>query len=195
MKRKNRKSPKERKVQNKKRYRITRPNRSSRKHSRVRRQKVTGRKRGSITDPRVLRALGLIRRERYSASKAARREKIKLKTLVKRGGRALYRSGPGKPWKVRGEDQLSASMTVLTNRGPLTVIVRNSRERKLLGRYDTALRMFRAGEDTAEAALKAFERKIVGGYPLITDPKVLIQLEEAGQLDFDSLYTSFGAAS
>jgi hypothetical protein len=87
------------------------------------------------------------------------------------------------------------SMTVPTSRGPLDVVVRNSRERKLFHRYEFALRMFRADEDGAEATLKAFEGKTVGGHTLITDTQLLIELEEAGQLDFDSLYTSFGARS
>jgi hypothetical protein len=86
-------------------------------------------------------------------------------------------------------------MTVLTERGPVTAVVKDSRERRMLGHYDAALRIFRAGEDGAERALKAFEGKRVGGYTLITDAKLLIQLEEAGQLDFDTLYTSFGARS
>jgi hypothetical protein len=134
-----------------------------------------------------------MRREGVSASQAARREKMKLKTFRQRAGRYLYRSGAGKPWKARTEDQLSFSMTVLTTRGPAEVIVRNSRQRKLLHRYEFALRMFRAGEDGAEAALKEFEGKTVGGHRLITDIKVLIELEEAGQLDFDAFYSSVGA--
>ena len=146
-----------------------------------------------MTDPRVARALGLMRREGVSASAAARREKMKLKTLRQRAGRYLYRSGPGKPWKARSEDQLSFSMTVLTSGGPTEVMVRNSRERKLVHRYEFALRMFRAGEDGAEAALKEFEGKRVGGHKLITDIKILIELEEAGQLDYEAFYTSVGA--
>jgi hypothetical protein len=55
--------------------------------------------------------------------------------------------------------------------------------------------MFRAGEDGAEAALKAFRGKTVGGHKLITNTKLLIQLEEAGQLDFDAFYTSIRARS
>jgi hypothetical protein len=86
-------------------------------------------------------------------------------------------------------------MTVLTEKGPVTAVVSNSRERRLLGQYDAAVRKFRADEDGAERALKAFEGKTVGGYTLITDTRLLIQLEEAGQLDFDTLYTSFGVGS
>jgi hypothetical protein len=136
-----------------------------------------------------------MRRRKISLSKAARQEGIKPETLRRYAGRALYRSGPGKPWKARSEDQIAQSMTVITSRGPLNVIVGNSRERKLLHAYDVALRMFRAGEDGAGAALRAFKGKKVGGHTLITDTKLLTQLEEAGQLDFDALYTSFGAGS
>ncbi len=57
------------------------------------------------------------------------------------------------------------------------------------------IRMFRAGADGAEAALKAFEGKKVGGHTLITDIKLLIELEEAGQLDFENFYTAIGGRS
>jgi len=130
-----------------------------------------------------------MRREGASASEAAHREKMKLETFRKRAGRYLYRSGRGKPWKARTEDDLRFLMTVLTSRGPLEVIVSKSRERKLLSQYNLALRMFRAGEDGAESVLKAFNGKKVGGHTLIVDIKLLIELEEAGQLDFEGFYT------
>lgn len=82
---------------------------------------------------------------------------------------------------------------VLTSHDPAEIIVRNSRERKLLHRYEFALRMLRAGEDGAESALKAFKGKRVGGHTLITDIKILIELEEAGQLDYEAFYASVGA--
>ena len=159
------------------------------------RRSIRIRRRPRITDPRIARALGLMRREGISASEAAKREKMKLGTLRKGAGRFLYRSGPGKPLKARTEDQLRFSVTVLTNRGPQEVIASNSRERKLLHQYDLALRMFRAGADGAEAQLKAFKGKKVGGQTLITDIKLLIELEEAGQLDFENFYTAIGGRS
>jgi hypothetical protein len=55
--------------------------------------------------------------------------------------------------------------------------------------------MFRGAEDGAVEELKSFEGKTVGGYELITDPKLLIELEEAGQLDFENLYSSFWGQS
>lgn len=152
-------------------------------------------KRDADIRERALRALGRMRRDDASLSQATRLEGIKSETFLRVAGSAVRRTGRGKQWKAVPEDQISALMTVLTGKGPVTAVVRSSRERRLLAQYDTALRMFRAGEDGAEAALKAFEGKTVGGHRLITDPKLLIQLEEAGQLDFDTLYTSFGVES
>jgi hypothetical protein len=167
-----------------------------RKHHRVRPKKLAVvRRRRAITDPRVARGLGVMRREGVSASEAAHDQGMKLKTFVKGAGRSLYRSGRGKPWKARSEDQLRFSMTVLTRKGRVDVIVRNSRERKLLHDYESAVRMFRADEDGAEEELKKFEGKTIGGHKLITDPKSLIELEEADELDFESLYNPGGGKS
>jgi hypothetical protein len=149
----------------------------------------------ATVEERVLRVLGRMRRDRVSLAVASRLEGIKQETVVRNARGALYRSGPGKPWKVRPEDHLSAAMTVLTRFGPTTAIVSSSRERRLLGDYDTALRSWRAGEYGATAALAAFRGKTVGGHTLITDTRLLNQLEEAGKLDFDTLYTSLGSRS
>jgi hypothetical protein len=116
MKRTNRKRRTKRKVHSRKRPRANRVLKNSRKHRRVRRKKlIRASSRKTITDPRVARALGTMRREGVSASVAARREKIKLETFRKRAGRYLYRSGPGKQWKARTEDDLRFLMTVLTS--------------------------------------------------------------------------------
>jgi hypothetical protein len=147
------------------------------------------------TDPRIARGLGLMRREELSASQAARRERMKLRTFREGAGRFLYRSGPGKPWKARSEDQLAFSMEVLTPKGRVSVIIRDSRERKLLHEYENALRRFRGPEEGAEEELKRFEGMTVGGYELITDAKLLIELEEGDQLDFESLYSPFRGQS
>ena len=136
-----------------------------------------------------------MRREGVSASEAARRERMKLETFRRGAGKFLYRSGPGKPWKARDEDQLSFSMKILTRQGRISVIIRNSSERRLLHDYENAVRMFRGAEDGAEAELKKFEGKTVGGYELITDTKVLIELEQADELDFESLYSPVGGRS
>ena len=196
MKRKLRKPTRKGRKRSQKHIKVTRPRKNRRKQRRMRpRRLVHARSRKTISDPRVARALGYMRREGVSASEAAHREKMKLETFRKRAGRYLYRSGQGKPWKAQTEDDLRFLMTVLTSGGPLEVIVSKSRERKLLGQYNLALRMFRAGEDGAEAALKALKGKKVGGHTLIVDIKLLIELEEAGQLDFEGFYVAIGGRS
>jgi hypothetical protein len=144
---------------------------------------------------RVFRVLRRMREEHESLSKAARLEGIKSKTFIRYARPALRRSGPSKPWKAIPEDKLASVMNVLTRFGPTPEIVHSRRERKLLGAYNRAVRMFRAGEDGWEAALLEFRGKKIAGHTLITDTKFLIQLEEAGKLDFDDLYSSLGEES
>jgi hypothetical protein len=148
-----------------------------------------------VVEERVLRVLARMRRDRVSLAVASHLEGIKQKTVVRDARGALHRTGPGKPWKVLPEDHLSVAMTVLTRFGPTTVIVRSSRERQLLGRYYIALRAWRAGERGSLAALMAFRGKTVAGHTLITDTRLLAQLEEAERLDFENIYVSLGAKS
>ena len=81
-------------------------------------------------------------------------------------------------------------MNVLTEDGHQPTLVKGWRERSRLGRYDNALKRFRGGERGALAELMSFKGQKVGGKELITDPDILMTLEEAGLLDFDELYTS-----
>ena len=196
MKLKNCKSPKKRSIRSKKRPRITRARKGSREHGRGRPKKLAAaRKRRAITDPRVARALGVMRPKGVPASEAAHDQGMKLKNFVKGSGKSLYRSGRGKQWKIRSEDQLRFSMKVLRRKGCIDAIVRNSRERKLSHNCELAVGMFRAGEDGAEEEHQNFEGKTIGGHELITDIKVLTELEEADELDFESLCSSVGGKS
>lgn len=195
-KRKRRILSKRRKVVSTKTRRVQLRKKPPRKRSRtVRLKKPTFHRIKRLVDPRIARALSYMRRTGASASDAAHREKIKLKSFVRGAGRSLYRPGPGKPWVVRSNDQLAFSMRILTRRGRVDAIVSNSRERRILHQFELALRMFRAGEKGAHAALKKLEGKKVGGHTLVTDVKLLIELEEAGELDFDNFYTAIGGRS
>jgi hypothetical protein len=208
MTRKSRKTIKKRKIQGKhtrrikikkhanRRIRIRRARGSSRKPKRIKLKRIkTLSPRELNAQARALHVLGVMRRGHATLTKAAREEKIKPETVLRYVRKALYRSGPGKPWRARASDQISALMNVLTSQGRDSIVVKDSRERRLLARYEWALRRFRAGEVGAEAALRKFKGKVIGGLPLITDTNQLIQLEEAGQLDFENLYTTFGPQS
>jgi excisionase family DNA binding protein len=144
---------------------------------------------------RALDALARMRRDNVSLAKATRLAHIKPTTFLRYVGSAVYRSGPGKPWKAANADTLKAQMRVLTPTGPVYAVVRNSRERKRLSDYEFALRQFRAGEEGADKELEKFRGLRVGGHVLVTDLDQLIQLEEAGKLDFDELYFSVGGGS
>jgi hypothetical protein len=133
-----------------------------------------------------------MRRLGLSLNKAAKQEHIKPQTVFRHVGKALYRSGPGKPWKATKSDRLPEKLMVLTGQGPIFVMVRSSIERTRLSRYYVALRKWRAAEDGAAEELSQFEGQKVAGYLLVTDPDTLIRLEEAGQLDFDAFYYSVG---
>ena len=110
-------------------------------------------------------------------------------------GNNLYRSGPNKPWKATKSDHIAAKMTIITENGPVFAVVKSSVERTRLSRYDIALRKWRAAEDGAEQELLTFKGQTVAGHVLVTDPDMLIQLEEGGGLDFDELYYSVGGGS
>ena len=137
-------------------------------------------------------ALGVMRRLGWSLNKAAKQKHIKPQTVLRHVGKALYRSGPGKPWKATKSDRLPEKVMILTEQGPIFTVVRSSIERTRLSRYYVALRKWRASEDGAAEELSKFEGLKVAGYVLITGPDTLIRLEEAGQLDFDAFYYSLG---
>jgi hypothetical protein len=169
--------------------------RSVARNSRIRHSVLTKSEPQPRISPASLAALGRMRRDNLSLAQATSLEHIKRSTFLREVGTAVHRSGHGKRWKPSKVDRFTAPMVILTRQGPITVPVTGSIERSRLGRYDIALRKWRAGEDGAEKALRAFRGQKVAGYVLITETKLLIQLEEAGQLDFDTLYSFFGVKS
>jgi hypothetical protein len=123
-------------------------------------------------------------------AEACRVAGIKPSSFKREARTALYRSGKNKQWKATKSDRLEAVMNVLTEDGVQPTLVKGFRARARLGRYDNALRRFRGGERGAQANLFSFKGQKVGDRELITDPNILMTLEEAGLLDFDELYTS-----
>jgi hypothetical protein len=169
------------------RKRVPKRRRQRQRSIRLRRFLVPRTRQQSIAHRKSLAVLAEVRRGE-SFNKAAKREHIKQKTVLRYVGNALYRSGPNKPWKATKTDRIPAKMTILTEQGPIFTVVKSSVERVRLSRYDIALRRWRGAEDGAEQELLTFKGQTVAGHMLITDPDVLIRLEEAGQLDFDELY-------
>jgi hypothetical protein len=129
-------------------------------------------------------------REGRSLAEACSVAGIKPSSFKREARTALYRSGKNKQWKATKSDRLEAVMNVPTEDGLQPTLVKGFRERSRLGRYDNALRRFRGGERGALADLLSFKGQKVGGRQLITDPNILMTLDEAGVLDFDEIYTS-----
>lgn len=150
--------------------------------------------RKSALDNRTLRVLRLMQHGE-SLSSATRKVRMKPATAKKRLGNLIHRKGPGQRWKPSKSDRFTALMNVLTPLGQITVPVRGSRERKLLGRYNAALGKWRRGESSAETTLARFEGQKVAGHPLITDPDTLAILEDADLLDFEELYSSLAGGA
>jgi hypothetical protein len=170
------------------------PRRRRQRSIRLRRFLIPRTKQQSIAHRKSLAVLAEVRRGE-PFNKAAKREHIKPKTVLRYVGNALYRSGPNKPWKATKTDRIPAKMTILTEQGPIFAVVKSSVERTRLSRYDIALRRWRAAEDDAEQELLSFKGQTVAGHVLITDPDLLIRLEEGGGLDFDELYYTVGGGS
>lgn len=173
--------------------------RNSRKRMLKRRRRFTRRRlsipktqRPSKLHLNALAVLSVMRRRGWSLNKASKLERIKAQTVLRHVGKALYRRGPGKPWKATKSDRLTEKMAVLTAKGLIYESVRSSIERTRLSRYNTALRKWRADEDGADEEILAFKGKTVAGHVLITDPDTLFELEEADKLDFDAFYYSVG---
>ncbi len=154
-----------------------------------RRKAIPRRRREADTRNRAVRVLSHTRRGE-SLSQAARAVGIKPATVRKYLPAQFHQDAPGKQWIPTESDRLTVRMNVLTPKGRIAVPVRSSKERTRQGRYDIALRKWRLNEPGAAAELAAFEGQKVGGHTLITDVKLLSSLEDAGQIDFEELYTS-----
>ncbi len=157
----------------------------------MRRRKANSRsKRAAETRKRALRVLSRTRRGE-SFAQAAHAVGIKPATVRKYLPNQFHQKAPGKRWTPTKSDRLTALMNILTPQGRIVVPVRSSKERSRQGRYDIALRRWRSSKPGADAELAVFEGQTVGGHRLITDVKLLAELEDAGQLDFEELYVSF----
>ncbi len=140
---------------------------------------------------RGLAAINRVRQgESKSLSHAARVEGTTLKSIRQLLPAALIQGRSGKRVRVKAGDPYSARVEIMTDRGPLHVMARGSRERQLAGRHRaTYLRVLRG--DESASTLEQFRDKTVGGHELISDFDQLSMLAKAGVIDqLDSLYVS-----
>jgi hypothetical protein len=152
-----------------------------------------GRGRKAETYNRALHVLARMRRTGESLVSAARLEGVDPRTVRKQLPHEFGNAG-GRWVPAHDADRLPRPMRLLDDKGRRPGLVRGSKAASLLGRYNAALsKFFSANEKYAgdESLLEPFRGKRVGGLELLTYPKQLLELAEAGELRFgDDLYAA-----
>jgi hypothetical protein len=143
---------------------------------------------------RVLDAIALKRRTPgISLTEAAKRSGTTLKTIRRWAGAALEtrRGRVG----VRATDRIARDLLFLTDKGHVTIRVTNSRDASRVARYNNAVRRFLSHFD--EEQLRAFSGKMLrvqgAQYRFVTDPRVLLRLARAGEVNVLDIYATTGA--
>jgi len=141
---------------------------------------------------RAFHAIARMRSEGLSLSAAAREEGTKAVTVRKYLPAALRRSKRG-TWAATKGDRYIRTVVLPSAHGHVTVQARGSAEAELAASYSAALaRWARTGNATE---LAPYRGKKIGGFELLTTPRALIALGDAGLLQLDSLYASLKDAA
>lgn len=141
---------------------------------------------------RVLDAIALKRRNpNLSAAEAARRGGTTLPTIQRYAGSAL--SFRGGRWTVAAHDTLPRRMLVLTDRGYISMLTKDSRDATLIAEHNNAIREFLV--TGSQASLRRFEEYDFEDddgveHPFITDPRTINRLARAGAVSFLDIYDS-----
>jgi hypothetical protein len=133
---------------------------------------------------RAFDALHSMRTEGLSLSRAARRAGTRPNNVRRHIGPALVVER-GRYRAKRG-DRLPAMMTVVGPQGPVEVPVTGSRNRSLVARQRAAINHLGTTGDPSR--LRQFEGLTVAGVELETDPDLIQEWGDLGQLDIDDLY-------
>lgn len=162
----------------------------SRDRASVRRKKPKDRE--PATRDKAITALGRMRRENISLSKACREEHIKPATFRRYVGKAVLRDKPGGRFRAASGDQLRRDLMIPTAMGLIAVPVYGSKNAKLVADYSNALAEYqRTGNRKKLDSFKGKTLKARGlEIELLTDPAILMELAEADALHFDQLYAS-----
>jgi hypothetical protein len=146
----------------------------------------------SETRNRALAALGRMRREHISLSKASREEHIKPATVRRYVGSAVRRDKPGGPFRATKGDSFRRDLQIPTAQGPTVVPVFGSKNASMISNYLNAVSEYlRKGKREKLDSFKGKTVKVNGkDIELITDPAKLLPLAEADVLHFDQLYAS-----
>lgn len=145
---------------------------------------------------RVLDAIALQRRNPdMSLSEAARHCGTTLAT-VQRHARSAITQKRGR-WEARPYDELPRRMLFLTDRGYISIVVKNSDDATLIAQYFNEVRQFLT--PSSSFSFDEFEGDWIESegrrYYFVTDAKTINRLARAGVLSFLDIYASDGGAS
>ena len=136
---------------------------------------------------RAFHAVTRMRRDGLSPRDAAREEGTTLATIRKYIPATLRRSKVGH-WTVTKSDRYLRILSLPGPHGPVTVSARGSEEARFASAYLASLARWARREKAYELA--PFHGKKMGGFELITAPRTLRALRDAGLLQLDSLYAA-----
>lgn len=158
--------------------------------------KSKDRARHAQTRQRALAALGYMRRERLSLTKASRLAGIKPSTVVRHVGSALKRDTPGGRFYASKGDSFKRELRIPTALGMTTIPVYGSKNAYILASYLNAVSTYLRTGKTKQLEKFAARSLVIRRQQieLLTDPGVLSLLAEADALHFDQLYASVAGA-
>jgi len=136
---------------------------------------------------RAFHAVTRMRRDGLSPRDAAREEGTTLATIRKYIRATLRRSKAGR-WSVTKSDRYVRILSLPGAHGPVTVRARGSKEAQFASAYLASLTRWQRSEKPYELA--PFHGKKIGDFELMTAPRTLRALRDAGLLQLDSLYAA-----
>lgn len=136
---------------------------------------------------RAFHAITRMRRDGLSLRNAAREEGTAPATVRKHLPAALRKTRTGR-WVVAKSDRYVRILSLPGPHGPVTVRARGSEEARLASAYLASLTRWGRTEKPYELA--PFHGKKIGDFELITAPRTLRALRDAGLLQLDSLYAA-----
>ena len=134
---------------------------------------------------RSLDALALARREGLSLSRASRLTRTTPRTVLRHAPSGFRKDG--RRYRPTPFDRIPREMTLLTDRGPIDVTVRDSRTASALAEHANAVRLYRdAGDDWGLRGLRRRAIQVHGRrIELPTDPLELDRLIAGGELHYE----------
>jgi hypothetical protein len=136
---------------------------------------------------RAFEAIAIMRRDGKLLGPASREAGTTPATVRKHLPAALRKSRTGH-WVATKSDRYVRFVTLPGPHGPVTVRARGSEEARFASAYLASIARWARKEKAYELA--PFHGKKVGDFALVTEPRVLRALRDAGLLQLDSLYAA-----